>query len=395
MTHHAPSVALLLVSGLLAGVSLAVETSEGTTAASHWWSDTNGPFSYRIQGLLYGIKRDLQPSLLNQNNILNISQYQGTGELRLDLKLNLPEIELAAKPRLNLTWERWDQGIRADETRTKDEAYLNEWGIGYRFHKDLVGSYGRENLQWGPSFLLSPSNPFNPRNGQNNPWLEMPGLDYGKLTWVTSSQWSTQLIANTDEGRLDLFRDFRPTYAGKIDYTGTGRFASLILSHRESGPSRLGYFGGLTLSDAALLHLEGHVDDAGRNQTLFGGSYTFTNGATLAAEYYRNSENCLRKEIAYCFAPFDDTDPDLSFYRRDYGLVQYFHTGFVDPALDLTLRGIINLNDGSSRSIAILNYDFNNYTEFFTLADWTSGSPNTELGALYRYSIMIGTSISY
>jgi hypothetical protein len=393
MTTQVSRASLFLVLGLCAGTSLA-EALDGASD-SHWWSETNDLFSYRIQGLLYGIQRDLQRSLLNQNNILNISNHQRTGELRLDLNLKLSELEVSAKPRFNLTWEHWNQGLHAGESHTEDDSYINEGGVGYHLRDDLVGFYGRQNLQWGPSFLLSPSNPFNPRNGQNNPWLEIPGLDYGKLTWVPSSHWSTQIIANTGEGHLDLYRDFRRTYAGKIDFTGTGHYASMILSHRESGPSLLGYYGGLTLSDAALLHLEGNVDNSGNNQTLFGGSYTFSNGATLAAEYYRNSSGCLRKEIGYCFAPFDDTNPDLSLYRRDYGLLQYFHAGFIDPALDLTLRGIINLDDGSSRSIAMLNYDLNNYIEFFTLADWASGSPSSELGTIYKYSIMIGTSISY
>jgi hypothetical protein len=47
--------------------------------------------------------------------------------------------------------------------------------------KNLYLSYGRENLQWGPSYLFSPSNPFFHDNGRSNPKKEIPGMDFARL----------------------------------------------------------------------------------------------------------------------------------------------------------------------------------------------------------------------
>ena len=77
------------------------------------------------------------------------------------------------------------------------QVFVNEWFFRYRLTDRFFASYGRENLQWGPSFLISPSNPFIERNGKNNPYLEVPGLDYAKINWIVDSSWSAQLIANT------------------------------------------------------------------------------------------------------------------------------------------------------------------------------------------------------
>lgn len=360
-----------------------------------WWSPLSHGFSYRIQGLVYGFARDVRDSQLNPDNALAISRYQGTGELRPDLGLNYKNLTLAAKPRFEVTWQRWEDGFLAGEADTDEDLFVNEWLIRYRWGQRLFTSYGREDLQWGPSFLLSPSNPFNPRNGKNNPWLEEPGLDYGKVIGVINSTWTTSLIANTGEGRLDLVEDFRKTYAAKVDYTGEGHYVSGILSHQESGPTRFGLFAGMTVSDAALLHLEGSADDEGESNILIGGTYTFGDGSTLALEYFHNSAGCERQEIRNCFLPFDGTSPDLTLFRRNYGLVQYFDNAFFRNDLELILREIPNFDDGSNLLITVLNYELSNYSELFTVVEWATGDAEDEFGALSEYSVMGGLSLTY
>ncbi|MEZ5583228.1 MAG: hypothetical protein R3F37_11135 [Candidatus Competibacteraceae bacterium] len=366
-----------------------------TTPNGSWWSTLGDGFSYRIQGLLYGIARNPQDSLLNPDNALAISRYQGTAELRPDLGFSYENLTLAIKPRFNVTWEHWEDGRLDGETDTDEDAFINEWMARLRFGQRVFVSYGREDLQWGPSFLLSPSNPFNPRNGRNNLWLEEPGLDYGKAIWVINPTWTTSLIANTREGRLDLFEDFRKTYATKVDYTGDGRYGSFIISHRESGPTRFGLFAGVTVSDAMLLHIEGSADDDSESNVLVGGTYTLDNGSTLALEYYHNSAGCDDRQIRNCFFPFADTSPDLSLFRRNYGLVQYFNNAFIRNDLELVLRGVLNFDDGSNLLITQLKYELNDYSELFTVAEWATGDTEDEFGALSEYSIMGGLSLTY
>ena len=125
--------------------------------------------------------------------------------------------------------------------------------------ENLFLSYGRENLQWGPSFLFSPSNPFFQDNGRRNPYLEVPGMDFGRLVYIPASSWTLSFIANTDEGRNKINgpAPFDKTYALKVDYTGRENYGSMVLSHREdSDKNSLGFFGGWTVSDAVLLYGE-------------------------------------------------------------------------------------------------------------------------------------------
>ena len=54
-----------------------------------------------------------------------------------------------------------------DDTSESDtDAYINEWRLRFRVSDQFFLSLGRENLQWGPSLLLSPSNPFNSGNNR-------------------------------------------------------------------------------------------------------------------------------------------------------------------------------------------------------------------------------------
>ena len=49
-------------------------------------------------------------------------------------------------------------------------------------------------------YLFSPSNPFFQDNGRRNTFLEVPGMDFGRLVWIPAAAWSFSFIANTDPG---------------------------------------------------------------------------------------------------------------------------------------------------------------------------------------------------
>ena len=115
-------------------------------------------------------------------------------------------------------------------------------------------------MQWGPSFLYSPSNPFFFDNGRSNPYMEVAGMDFARLVVVPHMLWTASFIANTDQGRNTLISTdpFKETYAVKIDYTGNQNYASLIVSQKDD-KNTVGYFGGWTVTDALLLYSEGSM----------------------------------------------------------------------------------------------------------------------------------------
>ncbi len=206
--------------------------------------------------------------------------------------------------------------------------------------ENLFVSYGRENLQWGPSFLFSPSNPFFQDNGRRNTYIEVPGMDFGRLVWIPAGAWAVSFIANTNEGLNKATGPgaflsstppppFEQTYTIKADYTGREAYSSLILSRRADAENVLGYFGGWTASDAVLLYGEGALSQGSRglypvedrsspfgasmemvhehDPTLYpvillGGSYTFETKGILTAEYAYYSPGYGARDAASYYA---------------------------------------------------------------------------------------------
>jgi hypothetical protein len=367
------------------------EASEEPSALEKLAHEVSRGFSSRITLLGFGITQQPVDSRLNPNNTLEIPRYQAELDLRPDFYLNYRQLELNVKPRLDLRWQRWEDGVRQGDSGAKTEGFVQEWLARYRLSDQFFVSYGRENLQWGPSNLLSPSNPFNRENGQNNPRLEVPGLDYGRVVWVPSSTWTASFIANTDRGREELIRDFKKTYALKLDYTVERKYFSLIPSYREDGEPRLGFFGGWTVSDALLLHTEGSVPDRiGDAAILVGGAYTLEWGPTIAGEFFHDGHGCTLKSIALCVARgFGTEQPADTLIRQNYLLVQYSHSRIRD-IINLTLRWIRDLDDDSNRIISIFEYELDNRTQLFVIGNLDRGNKDAEFGSLVKYSLMAG-----
>jgi hypothetical protein len=379
-------------------LGLGVAVADSTDRASNepaplteLYNEVKDGFSSRISLLGFGVIQQPVDSPLNLNNSLEIPRYQAELDVRPDFHLLFRRLELSVSPRFQFLWQQWEDGVRQGDSDTDTEIFVNTWLARYRLSNALFVSYGRENLQWGPSYLLSPSNPFNRNNGRNNPKVEVPGLDYGRVVWIPNATWTVSFIANTDEGQLDLPRDFERTYAIKLDYTGTKTYFSLIASYREDGEPRVGFFAGWTVSDALLLYSEGGVADAiDTFEGLVGGAYTLASGETFVVEFFHNADGCLREPFDQCFAPnAGNTDPDDFLIRKNYLLVQFIDSQMWER-FNLILRGILNLDDYSSRLIGILEYELGDHVRLFTIGNVFTGGKDTEFGSVLEYSVMFG-----
>jgi len=348
-------------------------------------------FSSRIDLLGFAIAQSPVGSGVNPNNILHIPRLQAEVDVRPDLRLSFRQLELSAKPRLEWRWRRWADGVRQGDSEADAEVFVQEWLARYRLSDGLFASYGRENLQWGPSALVSPSNPFNRDNGQNNPRLEVPGLDYGRVVWLPGNAWTLSFIANIDRGRQEMLRDFRKTYAMKLDFTGENTYVSLIPSYREDEKPRVGVLGGWTVSDGLLVYTEGRLSDAiDEAAFLVGGSYTLERGPTVVAELFRDGSGCALKPIALCLVPgVGNADAADILLRRHYLLLQYMQRG-IGHSLNLIFRWIRNLDDDSNRMIGILEYEPGDRTQLFVIGSLDRGKKDAEFGSLIHYSLMAG-----
>jgi len=408
------------------------------------WDELSEGFEYSLRFLTFGTCQKAADSSQNPNNdFFQISRYSTELEIRPDLRLTFRRLDLSAKPRMNLEWNAWEDGRKEGDTDWDDDWFVNEWLARIRMTEKLFVSYGRENLQWGPSYLFSPSNPFFRDNGRSNPKQEVPGMDFARLVWLPAMSWTISFIANIDEGRQEFrFFEFDKIYTVKLDYSGQEAYASMILSHQESDRNRLGFFGGWTATDALLIYGEGtiskgtdalypetannpfgasmeEIDDQDlslKGTILAGGSYTLEVGPTLTVEYVYNGTGYsdgeakayyqLRQAAAdayYLADPIQSlskltlsqtADPKLRFLRRNYIMFQHNHNDIWD-VLNLTFRWTQNIDDSSGQFISIVECFVGDHIQLFSIGSVNSGSEDTEFGTILDYQWMIGLEYTF
>lgn len=335
----------------------------------------------------------------------SIARFETAAELRPDVRADYPGLRLTAKPRLRLTYRDLYRGV-GDQSITEDDLFLNEALVRLSCRDELFLYGGRENLQWGPSYLLSPSNPFSPDNGRENPFAELPGMDYARAVWVATPAVSLSLIAQLGEGRYSPPPDAEPfsrCYAAKLDVTGEGRYAGLVGSAREgaSGRPTLGGYAGVNVGEAAILYAEGGLPaQASRAQALTGGSYTFLSGGTLSAEYFyngggdRDSLEAPRLPQELTRAGLPAAASAMSRFRHvNYLFVQYHHSWH--DVTELTARYTQGLDDGSSRLTGIVRRALNDYLTVFVTGHLECGEDGAEFGQVLRASVAAGLTAAY
>lgn len=386
-----------MVAILYSSASLANETMGVEKAGSEWICSLQEElfkgFDWRLKTLGYGIVQDPVDSPLNPYNFLEINHYQAELDFRPDLFLRWRSLDLSVKPRAEFYWKRWEDGARKGDSHGDYDLFVNEWLARYMVKEELFGSYGRENLQWGPSLLISPSNPFNEDNGKNNPYKELPGLDYARMVWIPSQSFSGSFIANLGEGQKEYFGEFHKQYALKFDYTGYKKYFSLIPAYMNSNDYQLGFFGGWSPSDALLLYTEGKVQNGSGVSYLAGGSYTLEMGPTLSLEYFHNASGCTGP-IQECFPPYGEASFDQTLFRKNYVLVQLLDTR-IRNSFNIILRWIGDVDDGSSRSVGIAEYELGDHTKIFAVGNYFCGNKDTEFGSLLAYSAFFGMEYNF
>jgi hypothetical protein len=359
-----------------------------------------------------------------------------TGELRLDLYLTYKRLQLYVKPRIS-GYQTWVE----DETYSDEDFFVNEWLAALNPVDSLSVSYGRENLQWGPSYLFSPSNPFLKENGRDQPITEVRGMDFAKGLWTPNTSFGMSLIANTDSGEQYFPLGFERTYAAKLDVVADRAYLSMIGSTTAEEDYQFGGYFGWTLTDALMLHGEwslfrgleseykmsqlyrfffpdaappeddtekytGDIEGIG----LFGGSYTLRSGPTITAEYVYNgdgfsdSEADLLLEIVRMNTALEDnlsfgttgslSIPKLMLLRENYILGQYNQVQ-IKNRINVMLRYLYNLDDQSSRLTTILSYDWGAHTRIIFNYKKNFGPEDSEFTLLYDYNVLLGIELTF
>lgn len=392
-----------------------------------------------------------QPRFSTQNpdnRFLGLTRYQAHTEIRPDIYLTGSRTRVMLKPRAYYEY-RWDDFGRDSDIANQEQSdiYLNEALFQLKITPEFFTSYGRENLQWGPAFLRSPSNPFFLDNGRDNPKTEIEGKDFLKAVYLPNDWLTISAISNLWQGRLHADKlqareSFKSRSALKVDVIDTSFNASLILSRSEAVNTTLGGFLQATLSDALIAYFDAALYrgnavlyprlDAGhplggyferrylntsenRFTGLAGLSYTLTGGSTISIEYLYNGTgyNTSEAEDYYELRRLASSNTDNAtlytlarstlgsalntgslLLRRNYLFAQYL---FNEPGSDLsyTVRWTGNMDDQSSRMTAIIEYACNENLQAFTIASYYNGQHDSEFTSLLRGEVMTGIEYTF
>lgn len=348
----------------------------------------------RLGNLNYAKSQQPAESDLNRNNHLKLCAQTLTSALRPDCLATFPQLQLSCKPRLEIRYEHWDDGPDRGHSTTDADLFVHEYAVRLPVGESVLLSYGREDLQWGPAFLLSPSNPFFSYNGRNQPKIEVRSAEYGRLIWSPNLNWSASFIINTGQGRKKLLTNFRKSYAAKLDYLAEKAYFSLIASCQEATEStRLGGFLSWNVSDSTIIYTEGSVTDE-ELEMLTGCSYTFDGGSTVSGEYFYNGNGRRHGSLIKKLTTLDEQEARESLFRRHYLLLQYYDSDQLSR-WNILFRNTINLDDKSFSLLAHGEYNTGDHSQLFATATINDGDRHSELAAVIDSSFMIGVEITY
>ena len=375
------------------------------------------------------------------NRFAKISDQHIRAVLKADFYENSDKWQLSARPRVKLSWDKASFSGQNEET-VGATVEMMEFGIRYMLSETVFARYGWENLQWGPGFLFSPSNPFFTDNGKKDLIQDFEGKGIAKLVWVKDFNWSFSLICNTDKGAVDE-SDFEKTCGVKFDYAGDQGYGSAVISYKDVGGAGLGFYGGITATDALIIYGEAGFEQGNNawypqrmedlsfewemvqaktdshkifSTLLLGASYTFESGNTVTLEYLyygkgyndrdaSNFKHLINKaqQLFISGSAFTGYGEKLlsqiasngrDFLRQNYLMVQYLNDEIL-PDTDLCSRITYCIDDQAARLYSSLNYNFSNNIELKAAAIINTGGSHESFAGFMDYQIQAALEYSY
>lgn len=286
-------VVLALVSGL--PVRVYAQPADAAHAARSATDDVDPVWEYigkrtSAKGVLAGLVTLTRPQENNanpRNQVKRISQLSLNERAGTDFSLTDRSIGLFAKlsPRWTLGHDYTDAGHPQAEVRRGQEAYINNYFLQWQPPgEDVTVTLLRRNLDWGPSFLRSPSNLFVSKQSNQNPLYEVRGKDYAQATIAPWANGAATLIYNygkgatTDQGVLD--KGFPQAAALTYEHYFPDKYVRLIGGWHEENGALVGSYGQWTYNESTIFYYDAGITFKSldyypviENGSPFGGTY--------------------------------------------------------------------------------------------------------------------------
>ncbi len=426
-----------------AAATNAADVADANAAAPPRAGRAAASYTAFTQTLLYASALTPADSRFNPDNgLARLARRQLDAELRVNLNAKLGECSASAKLRAQYNRRLGERGGLPGAAPLADGAhatFLNEGGLRCRLGDQVEFGVGRLVTQWGSAYFLSPSNPFFTETGKTNPIQELYGKDMWQLQWFPAPGLTLAALRNYRHGRLEADPSgFSPTTALKLDWIGDDASAGLIVSRRDNGVRRLGLYGTLPLSKAALAYVDlsagrgnagwfidsgapgggarfaqSKLHDRSLSYSILGGaSYTVESGWTATLEWLHGNEGydagarrayddagtvaaqALRLQDGGSAAAAQTLGralaPNLPYMSRNYLFVQLLRTEWMDKG-DVALRAVKPLGSGRGASVSgSLTYYLSNHHQLFVVASRNFGGDRSDFGRLVTSTVQTG-----
>lgn len=383
-----------------------------------------------VEWLTAGRWTELAHTPLNPGNaMLAYPQAHVQTELRPNLKLEHGHMLAAVfRPRVLATWDAarfggaWDEG-EADAELEWSEAYLT-----WRLSDELAMSLGRQNFQWGPAELMSPSNRIFHESGLTRDALyHVRGRDLLRVNASVGSRFSAVLLVeleDNDEPQLVPLEKFTPRAQLKAELTTAdgASYLGLTGGGTRDGRGFVGEYAQLTVSDGLFVYADAthamrrdafypqetplgpallQLRDREKPTTLAVGGlrYNFETGEDIRLEYVYQDGGYTAEEIerAYDIVRANPillpvfAQPGLEVLGRSlvYASVRLPE---LPPKKHLMLqfRYLRSLTDQSGAAFFTASLDATDSLVAFVSAYGTHGSYAAELSRFVRASLVLG-----
>ncbi len=237
----------LLLASLAAGESMLAEPPVTVRGSIDWISSGRA------------VKPTATP-LNPSNRVLELPVGLAQTELRPNLKLENGHIlALVLRPRMltRVTWvqtgSRW-QEAEGDASFSWIELYLT-----WRVSENVAMTYGRQNFQWGPGELTSPSNRFIQQSQlMRDPLFVVNSREMLRVNLSPSQVFSAVVLAelrdSDDQRRPD--NPFRPRAQLKLEYGKNADYVGATVSSDSLGLVSFGEYAQIVLADALFLYVD-------------------------------------------------------------------------------------------------------------------------------------------
>lgn len=326
-------------------------------------------------------------------NLLALPQNSIETETRLDVALNSDLFNLTIRPRLEARRTQIRTGVQRGITNRETDLFFHEINMTVEPVQDLLFSLGRKTREWGPSWLLSPSNPFGMGRTRLDPRREPNAADFLGVDWLPNEDWSLALIAKTGRGQEPYTGDFSPVYAVKADRLYGGVHAAGIASITEGNTPVLGGFTSVHIGEAGLAHAE--ASWRRHTATVLGGvSYTTWWRWLLAAEYLYHGAGDAQSPVYELVTGLPPDSEALFPLRRQYLLFQALYPRW-RQRIDVLMNYILNLDDHSGRGLLYTELELTTRVRLFLSATHFHGNRNSEFGSLFRHQFTGGIDVRF